>query len=188
MSRKANILRSNNAIHILNCDHPKCASDFLITLQAAINAGNNKILIQSSAKAVFPNACVPIRGVIDHYERKGITFTYDLDRESYFSNCCFITPLNKTREELQAEKQPFGKIFMYENSGQVADITQAFVNTISHQLVCGDGVLGGLNWCINEVMDNVLLHSEAGHGFVMAQYHPSTCMVVFCIYVSTHLI
>lgn len=177
-----NVISQENTITICKCNHPKCASDFLIALERALKKGFTSIVIRSEADTVFPNACVPIRGIIDHYEKQGINFLYEINDDSYLSTCCFVSPLNKSREELQAETAPFGKMYFYENSGQVAFITQAYIDAISHQTECGEGILGGLAWCINEVMDNVLLHSEADHGFVMAQYHPMAKKVVFCIY------
>ena len=177
-----NIQEIGNVITICRCDHPKCASDFLRILQKKVGQGCEEFYIRSIAATVFPNACVPIRGIIEYYKKQGKTFHFEISADSYLAKCFFEMPLNKSREELQNETQPFGKLFYYDNSGQVADITQAYIDAISHQLVCGEGVLGGLSWCINEVMDNVLLHSESDNGFVMAQYHPSVKKVVFCIY------
>ncbi len=174
-----------NNITINKCHNPSCVSDFLHKLKSVMRNGYTDIIIHAKDNtAVYPNACVPIRGIIDYYSRKGIDFTFDISKESYLSKCGFVAPLNQSREELQAELQPFGKLFYYEKEtpGQVADITQAYVNAISNQFVCGEGVLHGLNWCISEVMDNVFQHSQTDHGFVMGQYHQQTHKVVFCIY------
>lgn len=176
---------NENIITINKCHNPSCVSSFLKKLKAVMRNGYTDIVIHAKdGIAVFPNACVPIRGIIDYYQGKGFKFTFDLSAECYLSKCGFVEPLNKSREELQAELQPFGKLFYYEKEtpGQVADITQAYVNAISNQFVCGEGVLHGLNWCISEVMDNVLQHSQIDHGFVMGQYHQQTHKVVFCIY------
>jgi len=42
-------------------------------------------------------------------------------------------------------------------------------------------VLNWLEWCLNEVMDNVIQHSEAEKGFIMGQVHPTTKHIAFCI-------
>jgi len=44
------------------------------------------------------------------------------------------------------------------------------------------GVLEGLEWCLNEVMDNVIQHSDSSCGFVMGQIHKSTKHVAFTIF------
>lgn len=174
---------NDNILTIRKCHNAMCVSDFLFKLKSALQKGYNKIMLRvMDGITVYPNACVPIRGIIDHYQRMGIEFEFDIREESYLYNCSFISPLDKTREQLQTEIQPFDKLYSYKSGGQVADITQSFVNAISMQFKCEEGVLGALNWCINEVMDNVLTHSKSEHGFVMGQYHQTTHKVVFCIF------
>ena len=177
-----NITREANVITINRCDHPKCVSDFLIAVKDATAKGFKEIVIRSKADAIYPNSCVPITGIIQHYQESGIEFSFDIDHLSYLHKCSFGSPIQNDREALKSEVLPFDKIFSYETSGQVADLTQLFIDCISHQCICEEGVLSGLTWCINEVMDNVLLHSEYGHGLIMAQYHPSAKHVAFCIY------
>lgn len=183
-SRKnvVNVTRTNNILTLHECNHAKCASDFLIALKEAIERGYVDIVIRSDALTYFPNACVPIAGMINYYQSQGISFINELDLNDHLNKCGVFSPYRESREELQAEKHPFDKIFLYEDSGQVADITQSYIDAISHMSVCEEGVLNGLTWCINEVMDNVLLHSSSGFGLVMAQYHPKNKRVVFCIY------
>lgn len=177
-----NIVRTNETITICRFNHPKCVSDFLIQLKSAIKEGYQNIVIESKTVGVFPNACVPIAGIIQHYIEEGTSISFNLQRESYLSKCGFTSPYIADRNRIKNELYPFDKIYRYETSGQVSDITQAFVDSISHQSVCERGVLGGLSWCLNEVMDNVLLHSNSKYGLVMAQYHPSTKHVAFCVF------
>lgn len=177
-----NITRTKNVITLENLNHSKCASDFLKELKDCIRLGYQEIIIKSNSKAHFPNACVPIAGIIKHYQGQGIDFVFSIEKNGYLEKCGFINPYEKDREELQKELYPFDKIFVYNTSGQVADLTQAYVNSISHQSLCEEGVLKSLIWCINEVMDNVLVHSENGYGMIMAQYHPQKKHIAFCIY------
>lgn len=181
-ANQPNIVRKDNVITLKYCSHPKCVSEFLCALKDAVQRDYKEIIIKSDARSIYPNACVPIAGIIDYYVQDGVSFIYDTDRCSYLSKCGFTSPFILSREELQSEKHPFDKIFLYEDSGQVADITQAYVDAISHQSLCEPGVLNGLTWCINEVMDNVLVHSQSPHGLVMAQYHAAQKHIVFCIY------
>ncbi|MEO2033479.1 MAG: ATP-binding protein, partial [Planctomycetaceae bacterium] len=49
--------------------------------------------------------------------------------------------------------------------------------------VCEPGVLNALGFCVYEVLDNVLLHSELGYGgYAMAQIHPNAKHIALCIY------
>ena len=177
-----NITRKNNILTLHKCNQAKCASDFLIALKKVIDLGYVDVVIKSDAPFYYTNGCVLIAGIINYYQSHGISFRNELDPSDYLNKCGAFSPYGKSREELQAEKHPFDKIFLYEDSGQVADITQAYIDAISHMSVCEEGVLNGLTWCINEVMDNVLLHSLSGFGLVMAQYHPKSKYVAICIY------
>ena len=177
-----NITRIGNRIILERLDHSKCASDFLKIVKDCIRLGYKDIIISSNATTVYPNACLPIAGIIKYYEAQNVEFVFDLDKNDYLIKCCFVKPFEKEREELHREVAPFDKIFIYRNSGQVADLTQAYINSISHQSICEEGVLKSLIWCINEVMDNVLVHSESEFGMVLAQYHPQKKHIAFCIY------
>ncbi len=43
-------------------------------------------------------------------------------------------------------------------------------------------MLTGIEWCLYEVMDNVLQHSEAGNGFFMGQYVAKSGYLSLCVY------
>lgn len=171
--------RERNTITIHELQHPKSVSQFLYILHDAIQKGYSEIKIVDTVTAVFPNACVPVCGIIDHYKKEGIVFDHSLvDPSSYLVHCGIFSPFT----ELQTNGSPFDKIYYYNESRQVATITQTFIDYISHQTVCKKGVLDSLTWCINEVMDNVLVHSQKEYGFVMAQYHQTKNRIAFCIY------
>lgn len=80
------------------------------------------------------------------------------------------------------ERSPFDKLYRYDDYRQVAVLTQAYVDAISKQAECSEGILESLIWCINGGMDNVLTQGMTQDGYVMAQFHPRTKHIVFCIY------
>ncbi|MBS7315902.1 MAG: STAS-like domain-containing protein [Clostridiaceae bacterium] len=123
-----NAIRTDNIITLKYCNHPKCASDFLRLVKEVLRRGYSEIVIRSDAISVFPNACVPIAGIIDYYTQNGVNFVHDINPDSYLYKCGFMAPFKKSRKELQSEQFPFDKIFYYEDSGQVADITQAYID------------------------------------------------------------
>lgn len=182
MEKLTNVIKDGNTLTIKNCNHPRCVSEFLWKVKDTLNQGYRDIVIKSSATSYFPNACVPIAGIIDYYRKGGIDFTYEVDPNCYLAKCGVFNPYKESEDILATEKSPFDKIFYYESPTQVAAITQAYIDSISHQSLCEEGVLTGLIWCLNEVMDNVLTHSSSSFGLVMAQYHPGNNHIVFCIY------
>ena len=145
--------------------------------------GYKEVELTGNAKAFFPNACVPISGIIQYYKRKGITFNFK-SNGNYLDKCRFIDPyFYRDEDNLElAYIAPLDKIFRFDSSKQVASLSQAYVNAISSLDECETGVLDSISWCINEVMDNVLTHSMSEEGYVMAQFHPNTRHVAFCVY------
>ena len=177
------VRRKGNVITIYRLDHPSCVSGFLWYIKSGIKEGIHSFIIQWEGELVYPDACVPIAGIIAFFkENHSITFTYCLPKNCYLDHCGFIEPYTKTAQEIASEQNPFDKLFRYSNSAQVAALTQAIIDGLSHQTECSPGVLTGLTWCINEVMDNVLVHSNAGHGFVMAQYHQAKKTIAICVF------
>ena len=45
-----------------------------------------------------------------------------------------------------------------------------------------EGVLTSLDWSLNEVMDNVIQHSETNSGYIMGQIHRINKHIAFCIF------
>lgn len=64
------VTRERDTITIHELQHPKSVSQFLYTLHDAIQKGYSEIKIADTVTAVFPNACVPVCGIIDHYKKR----------------------------------------------------------------------------------------------------------------------
>lgn len=183
MEREFRVFRESNNITIYKMDHPSCVSAFHRAMREGLRREYTNFTIIWKGEKVFPDACVPIAGLIAYYkENCGISFNHIIPKGNYLTHCGFESPFVRTENEIASEVSPFDKIFRYSNSAQVAAITQAYIDYISQQTECSDGVLSGLIWCINEVIDNVLLHSEAGYGLVMAQFHPISNRIAICVY------
>lgn len=179
-----NVERKDNVITLNRLNHPKCVSEFIYCIKDCICRGYTEIRISSTAQMIYPNACVPVSGIIQYYVNKDITFTFDLDKTSYLNRSHFPQPLYFSDEaDLDAAyAYPLDKIFKFDSYRQVAKLSQAYVDNISRLAVCEYGVIDSISWCINEVMDNVLTHSASQAGYVMAQFHPNTRHVAFCVY------
>ena len=186
---KVNVLRDSNTICIYQMNHPHCVSDFIRVLHDGQQRGYEEFVIKSKLEfpskqthdAVFPNACVPIAGILQYYQAQGVNFEFDFKQDEYLLNSGFTNPFYVPADEIKRMPNPFDKIFRYDNSRQVSEYTQKYVDSISHQIVCEPGVIDSLVWCINEAMDNVLTHSGCDSGYVMAQLHDRNKHVAICI-------
>ena len=173
---------NSNEITIKNLNHPANASRFLRDLQIiAANTDDKRIFLKGRPKAFFPNALLPICGMMEHYKSLGYEFVNELSCPN-LSLSKFTDPIQMTPEQIRILPNPYNRIFLFDSNDQVDVITQTYVDVLSKSCVCGEGVLDGINWCIAEIMDNVLTHSGSHYGLVMAQIHQSTQHIAFGIY------
>lgn len=175
------VVKTNNTILFHRLDHAKCVTTFLRQLKSIIRSGYHELILEGKPNAIFPNALLPICGIAEYYKSIGYTFVNHIDND-YLQSCGFLNPFDLDIKEIQAEVSPFGKIFLFRSDQQVDAITKAYIDTLSRKHVCEEGVIDGIQWCISEIMDNVLTHSENNYGLIMAQIHPKTNHIAFCIY------
>ena len=193
MQDKQNVFVKGNLITIYKMENQFCVSDFIRAMKKALRFisknGFNEINIEClcAREHIFPDACVPISAIIQEYKSLyEVKINIAIKNNNYLENCYFSNPLNLSAPEIKVLKNPLNKIFSYESerdgSPQAAAIDQAFVDYMSRTVECEEGVLKGMMWCIYEVMDNVLMHSKAHKGYIMAQYHKSTNIIAICVY------
>lgn len=184
-----NIDLINNEIIIHKMDHPSCVTSFIRCVNLCIKrkVKNISVKLDCSQGSVFPDACLPISVLMKFYPTIfDVKFTVDNSNNPYLSKCGFFEPYYLENEETQVFRNPLDKIFVFskerEIEGQVANLVQSYIDCLSRTAKCGEGVLSGLIWCINEIMDNVLVHSESNYGYVMTQYHKKKKVFALCVY------
>ena len=182
-NQKLSIGREGNDILINRLDNPICVEYFIRSMREGIQKGYQEFYIKIGDQnaSVFPNACVPITAIIDHYRKTGIDVIVELSENDYLSHCHFGDSLYLSPNDVSNLETPFDKIFRYDTPAHVAAYTQKYIDSISQQLVCEKDIIDSLIWCINEVMDNVLTHSKCGCGYVMAQLHANNKHIALCI-------
>lgn len=172
---------TDNRILFHRLDHPKCVTKFLKCLKSVIRNGYQEVILEGNPDAVFPNALLPICGIIEYYKSIGYSFDNHIENE-YLKSCGFLNPYDLSAEQIKKDTTPFAKIYRFSSDPQVDAITQAFADGLSMKHVCEEGVINGIQWCISEIMDNVLTHSENNYGLVMAQIHQKSSHIALCIY------
>lgn len=113
----------------------------------------------------------------------GITFNVNASPSSYAKLTHFDNPLivseNITNYSIN---HPFDIVWIFTNPDDINTLTNSFLKTIRRSDMIKDGVIATIDWCLNEVMDNVLQHSEVEQGYIMGQIHPSQKKLSFCIF------
>ncbi len=176
------VSREGNIITIHSLQNSECVDQFIYHIRnGIIQAKYEEFVLKfsTSIQSVYPNAVVPIAGIIDFFRyKKQIT----IEGKSYLSNIQailspFELPLNS-----DSLSYALGKIWKFQNSSDIYKIQSAIIGELRRSDEFANGILEGIEWSINEIMDNVLNHSEAGCGFIMGQLHKSSKHVVFTIY------
>lgn len=176
------IQRQDNRIFISDLSSPTILKSFTHTLKRIIyKLGYQDVEIIVDTKGTyFPNVAVPICGIIDYYSREGIDFQVTGSSNRYSGSIAlnYYDP-NTNLYELE---RPLSKIWRFSDTQEINDIQKALIGELRKEEVFAAGVLEGIEWSINEVMDNVINHSEAGVGFIMGQLHKTSKHVAFTVY------
>ena len=181
-TRETNLTITENEIEFHNLSNPKVVNDFI----EAINSGQKKftksyILNFKKIKSAYPNVCTPLSGIIETLKNQGIEF------EFYYAPV-FLKSINISNPLLVGDnkniltKSVLNKIWRFENAEESYLLIDSFVSELSKVIICKKGVLESFEWCLNEVTDNVLQHSQKNFGYVMGQVHKSTKHIAICVY------
>lgn len=176
------VTREGNVITISSLQNYDSVDAFIKHVHHAYKkAGYEEIQIKfdKTIQSIYPNAAVPIAGLIDFFRREK---HISIEGKSYEQVLqAILTPYELPTHEYALSKA-MGKIWKFETTNDICQIQQAIVNELRRLDTFAEGILEGIEWSINEIMDNVLNHSEAPCGFIMGQLHKNTKNVVFTIY------
>lgn len=141
---------------------------------------NNVVLYFPQHFRVFPNTIAPLACMVDHLRGSGVKVTIhsefpELDETS------FDSPLLPTPENLSEMARPSGIVWRYTNSSEVAALLDSVVEYLARKLVCEQGVLLALEWCMNEMLDNVFQHANVSAGYFMFQLQQERRRLSFCV-------
>ncbi len=123
-------------------------------------------------KQSYTSIHVTIAGIADYYVvNYGFTIEYETKENQYFNYTKTKKPLQVLSNIADLNKNIFDKVISFESSEDVYYISKRIMEQLQNTVTCEKGVLQGLSWCMNEVMDNVLNHSAVSNGYIMVQVH-----------------
>ena len=139
----------------------------------------------------YPNICAPIAGLLDHYRDEGVSVECcwkgvdraNGQRKTYLQHTMFDSP-KTVREHIEngGLVRPLDVVWKYSDSVEVNALVNSVVQEMLAKTSLESGVISGIEWCLNEVMDNVLQHSVSGIGYFMASYQPGNHILSICVY------
>lgn len=130
------------------------------------NPNDNYIkLVMANDFFSAPEAIAPLAGIIDYLKALGykvyVKYGSNVLRSSGL-NAPFL--VDKNQYELLS---PMYKVWRYNSPEEVFQIVSALVAFLNHRVECAPGVLQAFEWTVNEVMDNVIQHSQSEYGYVV---------------------
>src|SRR5690606_22989503 len=97
-----------------------------------------------------------------------------INTPSYLNRISFDQPQKPNESNTNRHANCLDKIWNFRNSDEVHLLVNGIVNNIRQTIECEPGVIDACTWGINEIMDNVIQHSESNCGFIMSHVHRST--------------
>lgn len=179
------IRRDNERILPEKLNYMNSVADFISCTMRGRGKGIDDFIIDLSQespddKSHYPNILVPLTAFMDNLvQEEGVTFSIENDVTN-ISSTCFLNPPNPN--QLSAYPQVLNRVWRFESDEDINTLVTAFMNDIYKQdEFSSHNFLVWLEWCLNEVMDNVIQHSDGAAGFIMGQVHSSSKTVAFCI-------
>jgi len=175
--------RNQNTIYIDSLSSYKSASHFIYCLKEAINQGYQDIILDFEKVDIsFPNAVVPISGLIDYYSStKNIDFVR-IDSNKIISSSNLLDPLIVNNNIDLLSYNSLNKVWKFQSYDEVYQLVKYYVEQLIQTDYFEEGVMSGIEWALNEVMDNVIQHSKTEFGYIMCQIHNNTKHIAICIF------
>jgi len=174
-------------LFINQLDSPAIYSETLKTIRyinKSKGIGNITLDFDKVYNHTYPNCLVPMSGLIDYFKKnEDINIKIVKIRNNYLNKTSFINAPIVTKSAINSNKNSiFDKVWKFSNPKETKLIADQVFKEIFENYVCESGVLTAITWCINEVMDNVLRHSQVNNGFFMCQHHSQSKRLAFAIY------
>ena len=131
----------------------------------------------------FPNVILPLAGLIKLYKVEyNIDISLSYQNNSYIDEIRIDRPYNLANDSSLIKTSIFDKVLSFDSEDDIEILSTMLLKQLQETVVCKSGVIVGISWCINEIMDNVLNHSGLNEGFIMCQIHRKNNHVAFSIY------
>ena len=147
---------------------PRRATQLLET--ARDHTDRELILDLSETRPVYPNGAVPFAAALAFLRdttNQRITVRMPDDSRMH----CIENPLAIGKFDRNSGDTLTHSVWRYDTESDAQKLTNMYMEALTEQVQCEEGVIDSITWCLYEVMDNVFSHSHASSGYVMMQLH-----------------
>lgn len=145
--------------------------------------GAQVLLDLENVHFAHPSGMVPIVATIRHLHEKGYLFDVALPASDfladYFRKAGWIQGIEGTHLEFRSgrPKDTFIPLLSYSSHTELNSIVNEALRHFSRIATFKKGVLDGLEWAVNEVADNVLIHAGGAPGWIQLAQQPSKGLI-----------
>jgi anti-anti-sigma regulatory factor len=177
-----NVNRDGNVLTIPSLSSPFVIGNFIRAIYQGNEYGYTDFVLDfSGIEGVYPNVCAPLAGLIDYYKvNREFLFNYR-NVPDFLVRTRTLDPVDAASDDTH-RRYPLNVVWKFSIAEEVKSLVDAYLDAVSRSSICQGGVIQGLEWCLNEVMDNVLQHATTTHGYVMGQIHNASQHMAVCIY------
>lgn len=131
---------------------------------------HKKIIIDlEEVKKVYPYPTVPIAGYIHYFrEELGVEFEFK-NIPTYLKKIHFLNPDEIDKTTTGIGTNFLDRVWVFHSSDDVHLLVNGFLASIRKNSCVEEGILQACEWGLNEIMDNVIQHSNQNVGFIMGQ-------------------
>ncbi|WP_406032229.1 DUF4325 domain-containing protein [Nocardioides sp. NBC_00163] len=153
---------------IRNLKGPLRSTQLLET--ARDHADRELVLDLTKVREVYPNGAVPFSANLAFLRSStDQRITVKLADDSRLTH--LETPLTVDTYDRTAGHTLTNSVWRYDTEADAQKVTNMYMEALTDQVQCEEGVIDAITWCLYEVMDNVFAHSHAKSGYVMMQLH-----------------
>jgi len=171
-------------ITVRSLKDPYSLKDFVRCMVNAFHDGFEDIIVDFGSlrdEVVYPSTAVSLAAFIENIKAtRDVTFQFEGMPESLSRKRIFDTVSPYNEREIAF---PINKVWRFSDFKEAQKITSALIEAISEAEVFDqEGIIKAIEWCVNEIVDNVVRHAETTAGFVMCQIHgKSEKQIVFSV-------
>ncbi len=179
-----NTWTDGNELRFANLSNQRVVPEFINSIKRLhLKFKHKKIKLNfEEIDTIYPFPTTAISGCIHYFRNKyNIEFEF-LNTPKYLNKIQFKNPTPVDVAKINRHTDCLDRIWMFSNSDQVHTLVNGLLANIRTAIECEPGVIDACTWGLNEIMDNVIQHSESDCGFIMAAVHKKTKYISICIF------
>lgn len=154
-------------------------NEFVAQFKVLVEAGRRSVHLDfQEVGGLFPNINVPMAATVHYYRSQGIDVTYT-DESKNPTIPSIINPI----EDIAASDVVLSRVHQFNaKSPQSVKISvDTIIDHVQSGVEFAKGNLATIEWCLNEIMDNVSNHSRESVGFFEVRLYRRSKRLVICI-------